>query len=91
MASSDPPYEAIMQQITYLMPMITNWNANNNGQNGSRHNNRNGKFSNTKTQRPKKERNDMTCLGCGVLDIGGKSVQHPNKVIISLSNWPIKI
>ena len=31
MASSDPPYEAIMQQITYLMSAITNQNANNNG------------------------------------------------------------
>ena len=64
MASSEPPYEAITQLITYLMPTITNQNANNNGQNGSRHNNGNGKFSNKKTQGPKKERKDITCWGC---------------------------
>ena len=32
--SSKPPYEAIMQQIVYLMSAITNQNASNNGQNG---------------------------------------------------------
>ena len=85
MASSDPPYEVITQQIAYLMSTITNQNANNNnGQNGSRSNNGNGKVSNTKTQRPKKERKDMTCMG-------GKSDQHPDKVIISISNWQIEI
>ena len=30
-ASSETPYEAVMQQITYLMSSITNQNANNNG------------------------------------------------------------
>ena len=59
MTSSDPPYEVITQQIAYPMSAITNQNANNNGQNGSRCNNSNGKFSNTKTQRPKKERKDL--------------------------------
>ena len=49
MVISEPPYEVITQQITYLMSAITNQNVNNNGQNGSRHNNGNGKFSNTKT------------------------------------------
>ena len=58
MASSEPPYKAIRQEITYLMFVITNQNAKNNGQN-SRHNNGNRKFSNTKTQRPKKERYDL--------------------------------
>ena len=64
-ASSKPPYEAVTQQIAYLMSTITNHNANNNGQNGPRYNNGNGKFPNTKTQRPKKDRKDMTCWGCG--------------------------
>ena len=50
--SSEPPYEAITQQIVYLMAAITNQNASNNGQNGVRHNNGNVKFLNTKTQRP---------------------------------------
>ena len=63
--SYDPPYEAITQQITYLMSAITNQNANNsNGQNGPRCNNVNEKFSNAKSQRTKKERKDMTCWGC---------------------------
>ena len=43
-ASSDPPYEGITQQIAYLMSTVTNQNANKNGQNGPRCNNGNGKF-----------------------------------------------
>ena len=35
------------------------------GQNGPRHNSGNGKFPNTRTQRPKKDRKDMICWGCG--------------------------
>ena len=62
--SSEPPYEAIIQQIVYLMFAITNQNANNNGPNGMRHNNGNGKFPNTKTQRPKRDQKDMLCWGC---------------------------
>ena len=53
--SSELPYEAITQQIAYLMPAITNQNKSNNGQNGVRCNSGNGKFSNKKTQRPKKD------------------------------------
>ena len=53
--SSEPPYEVIMQQIAYLMPAITDQKASNNEQNGVRDNNGNGKFPNTKTQRPKKD------------------------------------
>ena len=48
-ASSESPYEAIMQEIAYLMSTITNQNANNNGQHGLRCNNGNGKFPNTRT------------------------------------------
>ena len=62
-ASSQPTYEAIMQQIAYLMSSITNQNANNNGQNGPRYNNGNGKFPNTRTKRPKKVRKDLNLLG----------------------------
>ena len=51
--SSEPSYEAIMQQIAYLMSAITNQNTSNNGQNGVTCSNGNGKFSNTKTKRPK--------------------------------------
>ena len=63
--SSEPPYEAITQHIVYLMSAITNQNASNNGQNGVGCNNVNGKFPNTKTQRPKKDQKDMLCWGCG--------------------------
>ena len=79
-ASSDPPYEVITQQIAYLLSEVTNQNANNsNGQNGPRHNNGNGKFSNTKTQRPKKERNDMTCWGCRGTGHGWRECSTPQQ------------
>ena len=80
-----------MQQITYLMSAITNQNADTNGQNGPRHNNEGGKFTNTKTQRLKKDRKDMLCWGCGRTRMGGESAQHLEKVIISLSDQPTKI
>ena len=48
-----------MQQIVCLMSVITNQNANTNGQNGPRCNNGCGKFTNTKTQWPKKDVPDM--------------------------------
>ena len=50
-ASSDPPYEVITQQIAYLMSAITNQNPNENNEHiGSNQSNRNDKFSNTKFQ-----------------------------------------
>ena len=55
--SSDKSYEAITQQIVYLMSTITNQHLNNNGQNGSNCSNGGGTFS--KPQRPKKDRKDM--------------------------------
>ena len=64
-ASSEPSYEAIMQQVMYLMSTITNQNANTNGQNGPRCNSWSGKFTNTRTKRPKKDRKDMLCWGYG--------------------------
>ena len=60
--SSDPYYEVITQQIAYLMSTITNQNKSNNSVG---HNNGNGKIPNTKTQRPKKDRKDRICWGCG--------------------------
>ena len=53
-ASSEPLYEAITQQIAYLKSTITNQNGNNNGENGPRCNNGNEKFPNTKTQRQRR-------------------------------------
>ena len=46
--SSNPPYEAITQQIDYLMSAITDQNSSKNNKcNGSKQSNGNGKFSNT--------------------------------------------
>ena len=68
-ASCDPPYEAITQQITYLMSAITNQNLSKNNEcNGSKQNNGNGIFSDTdsstKFQRPKRDRKGMKCWRC---------------------------
>ena len=61
-ASSDPPYEALTQQIAYLMSAITNQNlSKSNGCNGSKPSNGNGKYSSTKFQRPKRDRKDIKC------------------------------
>ena len=70
---------------------IINQNASNNGQYGVRHNNGNGKFPNTKTQKPEKDQNDMLCGDLEVLDIGEGNAQHLDKAIVSLLNWPIEI
>ena len=59
-ASSDPSYEAITQQIAYLMSTITNQNESNNS---IGHSNGNGKIPNIRTQRPKKDRKDRILLG----------------------------
>ena len=63
-ASSDPPYEVITQQTTYLMSAITNQNSSkNNESKGSKQSNGNGKFSNTNSsmmfQRPTRDRYKM--------------------------------
>ena len=77
--SSEPRYEAITQQITYLMSAITIQNASNNRQNGMRCNNGNEKFSNTKTQRPKKDQKDMLCWGCGDTGHGWRECLAPRQ------------
>ena len=79
-ASSDPPYEAITQQITYLMAAITNQNPNKNHEcNGSKQSNGNGKFSNTKFLRPKKDRKDMKCWRCGGTGHGWRECSTPRQ------------
>ena len=53
-ASSDLPYEALTQQIAYLIVSIINQNSSkNNGHNGFKSNNGNGKYSSTKIQNQK--------------------------------------
>ena len=84
-AISDPPYEAITQQIAYLMFAITNQNSSKNSEcNGSKQSNGNGKFSNMKFQRQKKDRKGMKCWGCEVNSTAGESVPHPGIVVIFL-------
>ena len=69
MASSDQSYEALTQQIAYLVSAVTNQNnqnlSKNNGCNGTKSSNGNGQYSSTKFQRPKRDRKDIKCWGCG--------------------------
>ena len=69
------------------MSTITNENANNNGQNGPRHNNGNGKFPNMRTQRPKKNRKYMICWGCGGTRHGWRECSTPRQG----NNLPFKL
>ena len=86
-ASSNPPHEALTQQIAYLMSAITNQNSSkNNGHNGSKPSNGNSKYSSTKFQRPKRDKKDMKCWGCGVQGIVGESVPHLGEGITSPSS-----
>ena len=68
-ASSNPSYEALTQQVAYLVSAITNLNnqnlSKNNGYNGSKSSNGNGKYSSIRFQKPKRDRKDMKCWGCG--------------------------
>ena len=67
-ASSEPSYEAIMQQIVYLMSAVTNQispNLNTNGGCTGFKSNGNGKYPSTTFQRPKKGKEKMTCWVCG--------------------------
>ena len=78
-ASFEPLYKAITQQIAYLMSALTNQNANTNGHNGPRHNNGGGKFTNTKTQRPKRDGKDMLSWGCGGAGHGWRECSTPRE------------
>ena len=67
-ASSEPLYEMIMQQIAYLMSAManqTNSNPNKNGRHTGFKSNGNGKYPSSMFQRPKWDRKNMTCWGCG--------------------------
>ena len=90
-ASSDPLYEALTQQIAYWISAVTNQNSGtNNGHKGSKSNNGNGKYLSTMFQKPKRDRKDMKCWGVGVHTIVGESVPHPGKVITFLTSPQIK-
>ena len=67
-ASSEPSYEVIMQQIAYLMSAVANQTNPNltktSGWPGLKPN-WNSKCSSNTFQRPKHDRKNMTCWGCG--------------------------
>ena len=67
-ASSEPSYEAIMQQIAYLMSAIanqTNLNLTKTSEHPEFKTNGNGKYSSNTFQRPKCDIKNMTCWKCG--------------------------
>ena len=67
-ASSEPSFEAITQQITYIMSAVTNQtnqNLNKNGGCTEFKSNGNGKYPSTTFQRPQRDKKNMTCGGCG--------------------------
>ena len=67
-ASSEPSYKAITQQIAYLISAVTNQTnpyLNKNGGCTGFKSNGNGKYPSTTFQRPKKDKKNMTCWGCG--------------------------
>ena len=66
--SSKPSYEAIMQQIAYLMCAVanqTNLNPTKTGGHTGFKPNGNSKYPSNTFQRPKHNRKNMTCWGCG--------------------------
>ena len=67
-ASSEPSYDVITQQIAYLMSAVANQTNMNltktSGCLGFKPNG-NGKYSSSTFQRPKHDRKNMTCWGCG--------------------------
>ena len=66
--SPEPSYEAITQQIAYLMSAVSN-QTNSNPTKTSGHPgfkpNGNSKYSSNTFQRPKQDRKNMTCWECG--------------------------
>ena len=87
-ASSEPSYEAITQQITYLMSAIVNQTNPNltksSGHPGFKHNG-NGQYSPKTFQRPKCDKRNMTCGDVGEPDIVGENAPLPDKGIPFLS------
>ena len=67
-ASSELSYEALTQQIAYLMSALTNQTkqnlSKNNGCNDSKSSNENGKYLYIKFQKLNRDRKDMKCWRC---------------------------
>ena len=66
--TSEPSYEVNTQQIAYLRPAVANQaspeQTKTSGHLGFKHNG-NSKYSSNMFQRPKHDRKNMTCWGCG--------------------------
>ena len=81
-ASSEPSYEAITQQIAYLMSAVDN-QVNPELTKPSRHlgfkPNGNNKYSSNTFQRSKHNRKNMTCWGCGGTGHAGENVPLQDK------------
>ena len=85
--SSEPSYEAIMQQIAYLMSAFANQaNPNLNKNSGCMgfKSNGNGKYPFTTIQRSKKDKKNMTCWECGGSGHSWRECSTPHKGIIFL-------
>ena len=66
-ASSEPSYQAIIQQIAYLMSVVankTNLNPTKNSGHLGFKPNENSKYSSNMFQRPKPDRKNLTCWEC---------------------------
>ena len=87
-ASSEPSYEAITQQIAYLMSAVANQvnpeQTKTSGCLGFQPNG-NYKYSSNTFQRPKCDRKNMIYWGCVELDIVGDNAPLPDKGIPFLS------
>ena len=64
-ASSEPSYEAITQQIAYLMTAVANQVMPELTKHLGFKPNETNKYSSNTSQRPKHDQKNMTCWGCG--------------------------
>ena len=82
-ASSEPSYEAIMQQIAYLMSAVANQTNLNptktSGCPGFKPNG-NSKYSSNTFQGPKHDRKHVTCWGCGGVGHSWRECPTPRQV-----------
>ena len=82
-ASPGPSYEVLTQQIAYLMSAVTmqtNQNLSKSKEcDGSKSSNGNGRYSYTKFQKSKRDKEDMKCWGCGVVAHSWRECSTPRQ------------
>ena len=87
-ASSEPLYEAVTQQIAYVMSTVSIQTSQNSSKSkdcdGSKSSNGNDKYFYNNFQKPKRDKKDMKCWDVGAQAIVGESAPHPDKRIIFL-------